>query len=152
MTYPCACTTVRKASRSLFRFYEEAMVPSGLTITHFAILRTLDRNGPTPLSRLADELVMERTSLYRTIRPLADAGGVKIGPGTAGRAKIAELTKAGLRMMEAATPYWDNAQRIVIDQIGKDRWQDLSTALLEIPDLLSLTHPPTHPLGHRPHR
>lgn len=144
MISPCACTTVRKASRSLFRFYEDAMAPSGVTITQFAILRALSRNGPTPLSRLADELVMERTSLYRTIRPLIAAGALTLGKAAAGRAKTAELTEVGVDMMTAATPYWEAAQSGVVDQIGRERWLALSDALLEIPDLLSGLHHVSH--------
>lgn len=137
MKSPCACTTVRKANRALFRFYEDALAPCAVTITQLAILRVLERNGPTPLSRLADELVMERTSLYRTIKPLERLGGIEISGSDFGRAKIASITARGGQLAAEATPHWDRAQETVIGLIGNDRWQELSETLLAIPNLLS---------------
>jgi DNA-binding MarR family transcriptional regulator len=43
----------------------------GLTNTQFSILRALQLHGtPVPLSALAEELVCERTSLYRALEPM----------------------------------------------------------------------------------
>ena len=136
MSLPCACTTVRKANRALFRFYEHAMAGSGVSITQFAILRALSRNGETPLSDLADELVMERTSLYRTIAPLEENGAVRIKPAPKGRTKIADLTKKGRALMNSATPNWEDAQMQVVNALGKDNWKILSQRLLTIPHIL----------------
>ncbi|MEO1243213.1 MAG: MarR family winged helix-turn-helix transcriptional regulator [Pseudomonadota bacterium] len=136
MTSPCACTTVRKANRALFRYYEEAMEGSGLTITQFAIVRALNRNGPTALTPLAQELVMERTSLYRTLRPLEDAGAVKITEAKQGRVKVATLTQRGVKMMRAAEPKWEQAQSFVVGAIGEKNWKALAASLLEIPEIL----------------
>ena len=136
MTLPCACTTVRKSGRSLLRFYEEAMIGTGVTITQFAILRALNRNGATPLTDLAAELVMERTSLYRTLAPLEQAGHVTIENAPKGRTKIAELTTSGRTIMDEAAPNWEAAQSVVVSAIGEDRWADLSQLLLDIPKIL----------------
>ncbi len=136
MKTPCACTTVRKANRALSRFYEDAMAESGLTITQFAIVRALNRNGPTSLGDLADELVMERTSLYRTLRPLEAAGAVKVRTAKTGRAKTATLTSAGVKMLGAAEPFWKSAQSSVVGAIGERNWQNLAKSLLQIPGLL----------------
>ena len=136
MKVPCACTTVRKANRALFRFYERAMEGSGMSITQFSIARTLDRNGPTPLSELAEELVMERTSLYRTIAPLNAIGAIDIEAAETGRAKFARLTCKGKKLMLSATPNWQRAQDIMINAIGESDWQKLSIALLKIPGLV----------------
>lgn len=136
MKLPCACTTVRKSGRSLLRYYEDAMIGTGVTITQFAILRALGRNGPTPLTDLADELVMERTSLYRTLAPLEKAGHVAIENAPKGRAKIADLTASGRIAMEEAAPNWEAAQTVVVSAIGEDRWADLSQLLLDIPKIL----------------
>ena len=136
MSLPCACTTTRKANRALFRFYEETMEHSGLTVTQFSILRSLSRNSPRPLSELADELVMERTSLYRTLKPLENQGSISIFLSGKGRVKLANLTTKGIQNMEAATPYWEQAQNKVIAVIGDQRWQEMSQFLLNIPDFI----------------
>ena len=137
MNIKCTCTTVRKANRAIFRFYEETMSESPLSVTQFAIVRSLQRNGPTPLSQLAEEMVMERTSLYRTIRPLEDLKAVRIYSAKQGKAKIAELTKKGEKLTAEAEPYWNQAQQTMVNLIGKKEWINLQTALLKIPDLIS---------------
>jgi len=136
MNAPCACTTVRKANRALFRFYEAAMEGTGVTITQFSILRALARKGPTPLSDLADDLVMERTSLYRTLRPLEQGACVRVAASDRGRAKIASLTPKGRRTMAAAAGAWVRAHSAVIAAIGAQNWRVLSAALLKIPPML----------------
>lgn len=112
------------------------MEGSGLTITQFAIVRALNRNGPTALTPLAQELVMERTSLYRTLRPLEDAGAVKITEAKQGRVKVATLTQRGVKMMRAAEPKWEQAQSFVVGAIGEKNWKALAASLLEIPEIL----------------
>src|SRR5262249_5171925 len=64
---PCACTTLRKAARAVTRFYDAAIERAGMTTTQFAVLRAAERAGTVTMSRVADDLVMDRTSLYRTV-------------------------------------------------------------------------------------
>ena len=141
MTLPCVCTTVRKANRALFRFYEDALAEADLTIVQFAILRALQRNGDTPLPQIAEELVLERTSLYRTIAPLVDAGAIRLSDAKRGRSKIAKLTRRGERQIEQARPYWERAQASVVSKLGKTQWALLSEAMLGIPELLQSIDP-----------
>lgn len=133
---PCVCTVVRKAARSLKRRYEDAVSASGVSITQFAILRAIERGGEVELSRLADELVMERTSLYRTLGPLIKNGAVVVAPGNKGRTKTVRLSVEGESLIERALPLWSRVQSNVVDQIGSERWQSLAQTLLEIPELL----------------
>jgi hypothetical protein len=69
---PCACTTLRKAARAISRIYDEALAGAGINVTQLAILRAIGRAGDdgAPLSRLAENLVMDNTSLYRGLGPL----------------------------------------------------------------------------------
>jgi len=137
MAQVCACTTVAKAQRALTRFYEHEMLGSGMTITQFAIARALLRNGPTTLSDLSAELVMERTSLYRTIRPMTERRWVRIDDTSRGRTKLATLTGCGERAVDRAEPQWARAQGVAVAAIGTRQWNVLANALLEIPDSLA---------------
>lgn len=139
MISPCVCTTIRKANRALFRFFENAMAEADLSVVQFAILRSLERNGETPLSRIAEEQVMERTSLYRTIAPLLDSGAIQLRDADRGRAKIAALTSIGSRQIRGSLPYWESAQRIVVSRLGQDEWEHLSEVILSIPEILNTT-------------
>lgn len=134
---PCACTAVRKANRALFRYYENALAGSGLSVTQFSILRTLQRNGDTPLTELANELVMERTSLYRTIAPLIEAGTVALAPGKNKKIKVAKLTDNGITQINVSEPHWRAAQESFIAAIGEDNWQAISGVLQTVPGIVS---------------
>ena len=119
----CACTTLRKASRAVTRLYDDRLAGHGMTTTQFAILRNLAREGGIlPLSRLADRLVMDRTSLYRTLMPVARVGWVTIEAGS-GRAKLARLTVAGRAAMAGAEDDWQDAQAHLLGEIDRDEWQ-----------------------------
>jgi DNA-binding MarR family transcriptional regulator len=116
---PCACTTLRKASRAVARLYERHLAEAGLTATQFAILRALERRGASGPSRLADELVMDRTSLYRAMGPLERAGLVACeADARDARARRAALTAAGHERIAAALPHWRAAQRAFLDGFG----------------------------------
>ncbi len=129
----CACTMLKKASRAMTRFYEEAMAPAGVTATQFAILRALERNGPTPLSRLAEELVMDRTSLYRALSPLLrDALLVTKASSVDRRVKEAALSRAGHRRIARALPYWRSAQDDFLADFGTRDWSGTAGSLAKL--------------------
>lgn len=137
MTASCFCNTVRKADRAIFRVYDEAMATCDITVMQFSILRTLLRDGDLPLSELADALVMDRTSLYRTIKPLQQSGAVLIRDAESGRSKIAVLTVLGKKQIKQAEPYWQAAQDRLTDLFGKQKWQSLSKELLNLSRLIA---------------
>ncbi|HEY0745722.1 MAG TPA: MarR family winged helix-turn-helix transcriptional regulator [Steroidobacteraceae bacterium] len=129
----CACTTLRKASRALSRIYDEALLPAGMTVAQLAVLRAIGRGeGGEPLSRLAESLVMDRTSLYRALAPLKKSGWVAINAGPRGRAKQVELTVKGERAVQAARKFWDAAQTTILGEFGAERWTFLQHAVAEL--------------------
>lgn len=131
---PCVCTALRKASRAVTRVYDDRLASSGLTTTQFAVLRNLAREGDLPLSRLADLLVMDRTSLYRTLAPIERQGWIATSAGEQGRARQAALTPAGRDKMEAATAAWEACQSEIVGAIGPDQWEALEGQLRALVD------------------
>ncbi|WP_294057680.1 MarR family winged helix-turn-helix transcriptional regulator [Sphingomonas sp.] len=127
---PCLCTALRKASRAVTRVYDEALHPAGMTTVQFAILRHIARAETVPLSRLADQLVLERTSLYRTLEPLERRGWVTVAAG-AGKAKLALLTPAGAAVLDSAVERWEGTQQRMTEALGEARWAELRTLLAE---------------------
>src|SRR5215471_20164899 len=61
----CNCFAVRSAARHVSQFYDQFLVPIGLRTTQFSILAKLKRRGPLTINALADEMVMDRTTLGR---------------------------------------------------------------------------------------
>lgn len=125
---PCACTALRKAARAVGRVYDDALAEAGMTTAQFAILRHVAREQPVPLSRLADSLVMDRTSLYRALAPLEAKGWVGVSAG-AGKAKLAALTPEGRAAMEGAEADWAGVQDRIVGTIGAETWAGLETGL-----------------------
>jgi hypothetical protein len=70
----CTCLAIRQAARHITQFYDQHLAPAGLRITQFSILAKLRRLGPMTINALADELVMDRTTLGRNILPLVREG------------------------------------------------------------------------------
>ncbi len=132
----CAAGTLRRAARSVARLYDNRLAPAGLTNTQFSILRALERHDqPAALSRLAEELVFERTSLYRALEPLHRDGLVTIAKtGGGGRTKEVALTRRGRARITKALPHWQGAQEAFLEQFGRSAWSTLATSLNEIVD------------------
>lgn len=124
----CACTTLRKATRAVTRLYDDALAPTGMTITQFAILRNVARRGEIALSRLAEALVMERTSLYRALAPLEQLQWLRISDAGA-RAKTVTLTESGHEAMARARVPWDAMQTRLIGTFGAEQWAVLESSL-----------------------
>ena len=133
----CLFTTVRKANRSLFRFYQEALTEADISIVQLAILRSLERKSPRSLPDLSEDLVMERTSLYRTIKPLIEMGALEVFQSETGRTKHAELTNHGQELIKKTMPYWQKAQDAILNDLGKDQWEEISELLLDLPNVIS---------------
>ena len=136
-TTRCIFTTVRKANRSLFRFYQDALSDADITIVQLAVLRALERKSPRSFPELSDDLVMERTSLYRTIKPLISMGAVEEFASDTGRTKHARLTSHGQLLIEKTMPYWQQAQNTILDEMGQKRWLEISDLLLALPSVIS---------------
>ncbi|EWY38152.1 MarR family transcriptional regulator [Skermanella stibiiresistens SB22] len=111
---PCACTTLRRVTRAVTAAYDAALAPSGLRVTQFSVLRTLARLGPLPVTRLAAEAALDRSTMGRNLDPLERRGLVRIAVGDADqRERVAHLTATGEAAIEAALPYWHEAQQRV---------------------------------------
>jgi len=107
----CNCLALRQATRHVTQFYDQFLTPVGLRATQYSILARLHRRGAMTINALAAELVMDRTTLGRNVRPLQRDGLVAIGPGkTDRRRKELRLTPSGLARFEAAQKGWTKAQ------------------------------------------
>lgn len=130
----CACTTLRKASRAVTRAYDDALADNGMTTAQFAILRNIARGEPLPLSRLAEQLVLDRTSLYRALAPIEAKGWVSVAAGE-GRTKLASLTEAGRGAIGTAEADWEGVQERIVGAMGKEKWMELEAALQAVTEL-----------------
>jgi len=110
-TRACACLDARRRARVITRMFEEYLRPHGLRSTQFSVLAALSLIGtPTPISRLARALELERTTLTRVAAVMERNGWLRTEPSEDGRQRRLALTEAGIQQVEAAYPAWQAAQ------------------------------------------
>ena len=114
----CVCTAARRRSRDLTRVFEKAMRGSGVRGTQFTLLATLVQTGPSPTTRLADFLGLERTTLTRNLVPLLRAGFVRIDQGEDRRVREVAITPKGEAAARRAYPFWKKAQDAALASAG----------------------------------
>ena len=83
----CACFNFRKASRSVTQLFDQILRRLVWRSTQLVILVTCEALGPCGLVRLARELVMDRSTVTRNLRPLISQGFLQV-TGKSGCGKI----------------------------------------------------------------
>lgn len=127
----CTCANLRKATRVVTQVYDAALQPTGLRATQFTVLATLSKRGDLPLTRLAEALVMDRTTLTRNLKPLVGKGFVRIDQDEDQRVRRISLTVAGKNTLNEALPNWRKAQSRLIAELGRERWSGFLNDLTE---------------------
>ncbi|MCC6179071.1 MAG: winged helix-turn-helix transcriptional regulator [Chloroflexi bacterium] len=122
----CAGYNLRRASRAVSQHFDRALAPSGLRMTQFTLLGALALAGPCSMSRLAQGLVIDRTTLTRNLRLLRDAGLAEPASPTDRRLV---LTARGVETLARAVPLWEVAQAEIVDAFGAGRWRGLVAEL-----------------------
>jgi DNA-binding MarR family transcriptional regulator len=129
----CTCLAVRQAARHITQFYDQHLAPAGLRTTQFSILARLRRQGPMTINALADELVMDRTTLGRNILPLEREGLISVTPlRTDRRSKELRIAEAGIERLQAAREGWREAQTRLSATFGEERTVGLRALLREV--------------------
>lgn len=122
----CACLHFRRASRAVTQLFDHVLEPSGLRATQFTVLVAIARSGSATVARLAETLVMDRTTMTRNLRPLERDGLIERVAGEEDRrTRTVRLTGRGEAALARALPLWERAQSRVIDGLGEERWRGL---------------------------
>ena len=126
----CNCFAVRSAARHVTQLYDQFLAPSGLRTTQYSMLSRLKRLGPLTINALAEEMVMDRTTLGRNVLPLQRDGLITIKSASSDRrAKELRLTKAGENRLQQAFEGWSQAQARFEAAFGEKRAADLRELL-----------------------
>ncbi len=132
----CACTTIRRTGRVLTQLYDDALAPTGLRVTQYAVLAKLTGRGPIGMGALADELAMDRTSLTRALTPLQRDGLIRVHADEDRRRRLIRLTEEGEEVLVRARPRWREAQARVTASLGQDRLDALLRELSAVEALI----------------
>ncbi len=127
----CTCSLVRGAARRLTQYYDEALKETGLKVTQYGLLSTIDRMDRPSVTDLADRLDLDRTTLTRNLAPLRDAGWVRLADGVDRRTRSVELTAAGRDLLALARPHWRRAEVALRQRAGGDVTDALQAVLTQ---------------------
>jgi len=129
---PCACASLRRASRAVTQLYDQELRASGLRVTQFTLLQALELAGNLTQGCLGELLSLDSTTLTRTLRPLLGRGWVRSLPGEDRRERHLHLTAAGRRQLAYARPGWERAQQRLQKALGAGDWQVMQTVVVGV--------------------
>ena len=124
MQHACTCAALRKLTRTLTRLYDIHLTVAGMKTTQYSLLRTIALKS-LPMADLARRLSTERTTLTRNLKPLIDAGWVRLAAGADARQRIVAITPAGRDAIAVAHAAWRRAQTALEVALGRAHVKEL---------------------------
>src|SRR5258707_11654418 len=128
-TGSCAAFNFRRTARAVTRLYALGLEPSGLRATQFAILTAIAKFQPVSVSRIGEILVLDQTTLTRSLRLLQKQGLLEVSRRSARRQRFVTLTDSGVKALALAVPLWRAVQAKFLSGMGKDYWSVLRSGL-----------------------
>src|SRR5467141_3973103 len=125
----CASFNFRRTARAVTRLYDMALQKTGIRSTQFAILVGIAKNQPVSMGALADVLVIDSTTLTRSLRLLQKEGLVAISNRAAMRQRFLTITAKGERTLASSLPAWRAAHERFVTTIGSEYWMELRNEL-----------------------
>lgn len=110
LSVECHCTQSRRVARRLTDLYDAELAPSGLKVTQFSLLRMVARLGEPTITALAEATGLDRSTLGRNLKVLAQMDLVTLGSGRDERTRLVSLSAVGRASIGAAEPLWRQAQ------------------------------------------
>jgi len=128
----CASFNFRRVSRAVTVLFDKAIQDSGLRSTQFAILTAVAKTQPVSIGTIGNLLVIDATTLTRSLNLLKKLGFLTISPRAAKRQRFLILTVEGRKALARAVPLWRKIQQEFVVQIGEERWLALRADLEDL--------------------
>ncbi|MFC7048552.1 MarR family winged helix-turn-helix transcriptional regulator [Emcibacter nanhaiensis] len=132
----CVCLNIRKASRAVTRLYDEALQGTGVRYTQLIILMVLDHLDNITVSGLAEELVMDTSTVARNLRPLEKQKLISVIPGKDRRQRIVSLTDKGHDVVKDGLQHWRVAQQKITENFTPDDFLSHLSSINNISDVV----------------
>ncbi|MEL6884614.1 MAG: MarR family winged helix-turn-helix transcriptional regulator [Pseudomonadota bacterium] len=130
--HDCLNARLRRSMRAVGRRFDAALKPVGLKSTQFTVLAVFAYHSELTVTKLADLMAMDRTTLTRNLQPLVRQGWLEIAGDKDGRVKVVRQTSAGRAKLAEATPLWQAVQDEVTKVLGAEKRADLMQVLAEL--------------------
>ncbi|CDZ25993.1 MarR family winged helix-turn-helix transcriptional regulator [Neorhizobium galegae] len=125
----CHCILLRKASRKVSSYYDEALAPLGVNIGQFSLLRNINRLAPISLTDLAVQVELDRSTVGRNAKVLERMGLVAIGHGEDQREAMLTIAPQGHAILKQGAPLWDGVQDDIEARLGAEKTRQLQELL-----------------------
>jgi DNA-binding MarR family transcriptional regulator len=125
----CASLNFRRTSRMVTRMYDIAMQESGVRSTQFALLVGIAKLQPVTMGALAQVLMLDRSTLTRSLRLLEKERLIEISKRAAMRQRFLKLTPSGEKALQRSLPLWRAAHARFVEAVGADYWLKLKNEL-----------------------
>jgi len=112
--------------------YNRELRDTGLELTQFTLLMTLDRTGEITQGNLGKLLALDTTSLTRMLRLLTKRGWIGVATGDDRRQRLLRLTPSGQEKLDESRPDWERAQRRLQRGLGEANWAQMGGLLADI--------------------
>lgn len=136
---PQGCTNLklRQLMRRVAQHYDAEVSLSGLKGTQYSLLSYACKLGPIRPVDLAREMRVQASTLTRNLKPLVDAGLLRMEPGPDARSRLVTVTQAGREKRQEAQRRWRVAQESLNAMLGPRRVVALHALLDECLDLMA---------------
>lgn len=131
----CFAEQIRSAHRAINKLYTAHLGDADIGIAQLSLLIRLYYFGEVTLSRLAQNLETDRTTLTRNVQLLERSGHVEIVGADDLRKRMVRLTDQGFRSLKLALPRWQQAQEDLHARLGTAQWDALFTGLRQLATL-----------------
>jgi DNA-binding MarR family transcriptional regulator len=141
----CPNLNFRRTARAITRLFDLSFQNAGIRSTQFTILVAVAKTQPCSVGTLSKVLLIDSTTLTRTLRLLQKEGWVSISARSIKRQRFVSLTPMGVEALSRALPAWREAQRRFVDCVGQVYWitfrNELERLAYLADDLESSTEP-----------
>ncbi|HKT47394.1 MAG TPA: MarR family winged helix-turn-helix transcriptional regulator [Candidatus Acidoferrales bacterium] len=125
----CASFNFRRTARAITKLYDGALAETGLRSTQFAILVGIAKLQPAAISAVGEVLVIDPTTLSRSLRLMEKEGLIAIGPRSEKRQRLVSVTRRGEEALGKALPAWREMQARFETTVGAAHWKELRDEL-----------------------
>jgi DNA-binding MarR family transcriptional regulator len=134
----CVCSNLRRASRTVTNYYDSYLGQvSDLRVSQVIVLVVLYLAGQQTINQLAEKLALDRTTVGRNLRPLAQQGLLSLTSGSDQRTRVVTLTSQGEETLLRALPLWEQAQAHMVTGIEQEQ---VTAFLAQLSNVAARTH------------
>ncbi|MGQ0696696.1 MAG: MarR family winged helix-turn-helix transcriptional regulator [Panacagrimonas sp.] len=121
----CFAEQLRSANRTITKLYTQHLGDSDIGIAQLSLLIRLYYFGEITLSRLAQNLETDRTTLTRNVQILVRSGHVEVVGADDLRKRMVRLTDKGFASLKKTIPRWLKAQEDLHQRLGDPMWDEM---------------------------